>query len=84
MKVGSYNPLHPNPTFRGLLEPLARFIPETPVRHYGASRLAKEGIPLTDIQALLGHSRATTTDIYLQSLGFNSRFDSLSKLDFPT
>ena len=40
-------------------------------------------VPLTDIQALLGHSRATTTDLYLQSLGFSSRLDSLSKLEFP-
>ena len=52
-------------------------------RHYGASKLAQEGVPLTDIQALLGHSRATTTDLYLQSLGFTSRFNSISKLEFP-
>jgi hypothetical protein len=53
------------------------------LRHYGASKLAQEGVPLTDIQALLGHQRATTTDIYLQSLGFASRLNSLSKLVFP-
>lgn len=53
------------------------------LRHYGASRLAKEGVPLTDIQALLGHQRASTTDLYLQSLGFASQMDSLSKLEFP-
>ena len=53
------------------------------LRHYGASKLAQEGVPLPDIQALLGHQRATTTDIYLQSLGFASRLDSLRKLDFP-
>lgn len=52
------------------------------LRHYGASRLAKEKVPLTDIQALLGHQNASTTDIYLQSLGFVSQMDSLSKLEF--
>jgi integrase len=38
------------------------------LRHYGASKLASEGVPLTDIQRVLGHQRATTTDLYLQSL----------------
>jgi site-specific recombinase XerD len=38
------------------------------LRHYGASVLANAGVPLTDIQALLGHQRTTTTDIYLQSI----------------
>lgn len=38
------------------------------LRHYGASRLAELGVSLTDIQYLLGHQRATTTDIYLQSI----------------
>jgi integrase len=52
------------------------------LRHYGASKLAQEGAPLTDIQALLGHSRATTTDIYLRGLSAASRLDSLKKLDF--
>jgi integrase len=52
------------------------------LRHYGASRLAHEGVPLADIQALLGHQRATTTDLYLQSLGFVSQMNSLSKLEF--
>ena len=39
------------------------------LRHYGASRLANAGIPITDIQKILGHQRTTTTDIYLQSIG---------------
>lgn len=39
------------------------------LRHFGASRLAMNGMPITDIQLLLGHQRSTTTDIYLQSLG---------------
>jgi integrase len=38
------------------------------LRHYGASRLAEAGVSITDIQYLLGHQRATTTDIYLQSI----------------
>ena len=38
------------------------------LRHYGASKLDSARVPLTTIQALLGHSRATTTDFYLQSL----------------
>lgn len=38
------------------------------LRHYGASKLAEAGVGITDIQYLLGHQRATTTDIYLQSI----------------
>lgn len=38
------------------------------LRHFGASKLDNRGAALTDIQKLLGHERATTTDIYLQSL----------------
>jgi integrase len=38
------------------------------LRHFGANRLADEGVPITDIQALLGHQRATTTDIYLRGI----------------
>lgn len=37
------------------------------LRHYGASKLAETGVSIPDIQALLGHQRATTTDIYLCS-----------------
>lgn len=39
------------------------------LRHFGASKLAESGAPLTAVQSILGHSRATTTDTYLQSLG---------------
>jgi integrase len=39
------------------------------LRHFAASLLAKEHTPLTDIQKILGHQRATTTDVYLRSLG---------------
>jgi len=38
------------------------------LRHWGASKLAKERVPIPDIQALLGHTRPTTTDNYLQSI----------------
>jgi integrase len=38
------------------------------LRHYGASKLADSGVPLTDIQTLLGHQKAVTTSIYLQSI----------------
>ena len=38
------------------------------IRHFTASLLDNKGVSLTDIQQLLGHERATTTDIYLQSL----------------
>ncbi|NLW35002.1 MAG: site-specific integrase [Syntrophorhabdus aromaticivorans] len=48
------------------------------LRHYGASKLSNAGVPLTDIQEILGHQRATTTDIYLQSIR-NSLNASISK-----
>ena len=38
------------------------------LRHYGASKLADAGVPIVDIQMILGHQRPTTTDIYLQSI----------------
>ncbi|MFZ0946123.1 MAG: tyrosine-type recombinase/integrase [Syntrophobacteraceae bacterium] len=45
-----------------------RFFPYHALRHFGASKLDNAGVPLTDIQSALGHERATTTDLYLQSL----------------
>lgn len=39
------------------------------LRHYGASHLVKHGVPITDVQQLLGHSQVLTTSIYLRSLG---------------
>lgn len=38
------------------------------LRHHCASYLASQGVELTVIQQILGHERATTTDIYLQQL----------------
>jgi len=39
------------------------------LRHNAASSMAEAHVPLTAIQAILGHEAATTTDIYLKSLG---------------
>lgn len=50
------------------------------LRHYGASKLDNAGAPLTDIQEILGHQRATTTDIYLQSLK-GSVVETIKKLE---
>jgi integrase len=38
------------------------------IRHFTASLLDSKNVPLTTIQKLLGHERASTTDIYLQEL----------------
>ena len=38
------------------------------LRHLGSSLLADGGEALTTIQNILGHERATTTDIYLRSI----------------
>ena len=38
-------------------------------RHYHASKMAQDGFSLVDIQRRLGHEAATTTNIYLHSLG---------------
>lgn len=53
------------------------------LRHYGASKLSNAGVALTDIQNLLGHQRATTTDIYLQSLT-GSLEVAIKNLELPT
>ncbi|MBF0230076.1 MAG: site-specific integrase [Desulfamplus sp.] len=38
-----------------------------PLRHFGASILEKEGLPIKTIQELLGHANRATTEIYLHS-----------------
>ena len=38
------------------------------LRHFGASFLAESGVPLSDLQALLGHARISTTDLYIRNL----------------
>lgn len=38
------------------------------LRHFGASTLSSSGAGTGDIQGLLGHASATTTDLYIQSL----------------
>lgn len=49
-------------------------------RHFGASKLDEEGVPLTSIQEILGHERSTTTSIYLRSLG-KVKDEAMSKLE---
>lgn len=39
------------------------------LRHFGASRMVQQGVPLTDIQQILGHEKVTTTAIYLRAMG---------------
>ena len=39
------------------------------LRHHTASALDQAGVPITSIQAILGHEKATTTDQYLHELG---------------
>jgi integrase len=56
------------------------------LRHYGASKLADAGVPITDIQLILGHQRPTTTDIYLQSIRPSLK-EAMKKLEirsYPT
>jgi integrase len=50
------------------------------IRHFGASMLDSQGVPLSDIQELLGHEQATTTAIYLQSLK-GSTVEAVKKLE---
>ncbi len=50
------------------------------LRHFGASILADRNVPLSDIQALLGHTRVTTTATYIQSIS-PSLSDAINKLD---
>jgi integrase len=45
-----------------------KYFPYHALRHFGASKLDNLGVPLSDIQEILGHSQITTTSEYLQSL----------------
>jgi integrase len=38
------------------------------LRHFGASKLDNAGVPIADIQEILGHSQQSTTHNYIQSL----------------
>ncbi len=40
-----------------------------PFRHFGASLLDHQNVPIGDIQRILGHENRTTTEIYLHSIG---------------
>lgn len=50
------------------------------LRHHAAGCMADANVPLTAIQAILGHEVATTTDIYLKSLG-KSAINGLRVID---
>lgn len=40
----------------------------TPIRHSHAVEMAREGVPLLDIQRQLGHTNLGITSIYLQGI----------------
>jgi integrase len=50
------------------------------LRHFGASLLSKLGVGTTEIQQLLGHTRVSTTDLYLKSLGHGTK-EAIKKLE---
>jgi len=52
------------------------------LRHYSASKLANAGVAITDIQEILGHTRPTTTDTYLQTIKGSVR-NAIDKLENP-
>ena len=51
------------------------------LRHTHASVLAHERVPLTSVQAQLGHSRATITDAYLHSIGVGRHLEDIASID---
>ena len=50
------------------------------LRHFGASILDRDGIPIGVIQRFLGHENRTTTEIYLHSIG-NAERDAIEVFD---
>ena len=51
------------------------------LRHRAACNMMAREAVLTDIQHALGHERATTTNLYLQSLGFNHLEEAADLMD---
>ena len=60
------------------------------LRHFGASLLEQENVPIGSIQRILGHEHRSTTELYLHSIGdsereamdvLNARFESFSHTD---
>lgn len=53
-----------------------------PLRHFGATALAEEGVPIREIQHALGHEKLTTTEIYLHKIGAvsSTAMDQLGKV----
>lgn len=43
------------------------------IRHLSASLMYQNGVPMTEIQKILGHSNLTTTEIYIRSLGTDEK-----------
>jgi len=63
------------------------------LRHFGASLLEQENVPIGSIQRILGHEHRSTTELYLHSIGesereamdvLNARFESFSHTDSHT
>lgn len=50
------------------------------LRHFGASMLDQENVPIGSIQRILGHENRTTTEVYLHSIGTAER-DAMSVFD---
>ena len=51
-----------------------------PIRHCSASTLADANVQLVDIQAILGHERISTTDLYIKNLKKDTK-EAVNALD---